>query len=403
MHRMLRCSPQILALAFLGIAVVPASPILAQNSDQPTQTQTDSGSTSTTTVTPDQQTAHTKLRDRLAVRLRLGDGVRQWRPTRRQLGISYAPGGSDASTPGTFQFTVDRMRLRHYLTLTAPYVHRLPKDAYPVVDPTYHGDFDGEVPAIIKPGRPGADLDIDAAVDQITAAVQSDPVTTHVVLPLKTKPQDVTANDLTGIDSRIGYFVTHFNPGDVGRTLTVRKAISIIDGHVLEPGAIFSVNDVVGERTAARGFGIGHVFVDGKMEKEVGGGMCQVATTLFNASMLADLKIVERFQHVRTIPYVDPGRDATVWFGTKDFKIQNDTTAPLYISYITTYSRAIVALYGKGTPGRKVVLVNHYRELGPRHFTGVFYRIVHEPDNTVHRDKPFYSDYQWTPALDYTR
>ena len=119
--------------------------------------------------------------------------------------------------------------------------------------------------------------------------------------------------------------------------------------------------------------------------------------------MLADLKIVERFQHVRTIPYVDPGRDATVWFGSKDFKVQNDTSAPLYISYTTTYSRAIVALYGKGTPGRKVILVNHFQELGPRHFTGVFYRIVHEPDHTVHRDKPFYSDYVWTPALDYTR
>ncbi len=403
MHRKLRCSPQILALVFFGIAVLPASPILAQNTDQSTQTQTDKGTNSTT---PDETTPKPEIfkpHDRLAVRLRLGDGLREWRPTRRQVGISYAAGSSNESLPGTFQFVVDQSKLRHYLTLTAPYVHREPKDAYPAVDPSYSGNYDGQVPAIIKPGYPGADLNVDAAVDQISSAVQSDPTTTHIILPLKTKPQDVTPDDLAGIDTRIGYFVTHFNPGDVGRTQTVRKAISIIDGHVLEPGAIFSVNDVVGERTAERGFGIGHVFVDGQMKKEVGGGMCQVATTLFNAAMLADLKIVERFQHVRTIPYVDPGRDATVWFGSKDFKLQNDTQAPLYISYKTTYSRAIVALYGKGTPGRTVTLVNHYRELGPRHFTGVFYRVVREPDHTVHRDKPYYSDYEWTPALDYTR
>jgi vancomycin resistance protein YoaR len=211
------------------------------------------------------------------------------------------------------------------------------------------------------------------------------------------------AAQLTGIDTRIGYFVTHFNPGEVGRTQTVRRAIDLIDGSVVAPGAIFSINQTVGERTAERGFGIGHVFINGKMEKQLGGGMCQVATTLFNAAMLADLKIVERHQHVRTVPYVSPGRDSTVYWGQKDFKLQNDTDTPIYISYKTTRTHAIVTLFGKGVPGRKVTLVSHYRQLAERHFTGVFYRIVSYPDGHTEKSHPYYSDYEWTPALDFSR
>ncbi len=241
-------------------------------------------------------------------------------------------------------------------------------------------------------------------MDQIQKTLTTDPGSVHIVLPVKTKPAHVRTADLQGINARIGYFVTRFNPSDVGRTLTVRRAISIIDGTVVPPGATFSVDQTVGPRDPAHGFtGKGHVFVDGHMELQSGGGMCQVATTLFNACMLADLKIAERHQHVRTIPYADPGRDATIYHGQKDFKFTNDTDAPVYISYVTTRSHAITSLFGKGVPGRKVTLVDHHRQLAERHFTGVFYRIVTEPDGTKHKDPPFYSNYKWTPALDYSR
>ncbi len=207
---------------------------------------------------------------------------------------------------------------------------------------------------------------------------------------------------MKGINARIGYFVTRFNPGDAGRTQTVRLAIQIIDGTVVPPGGVFSVNQIVGERTAARGFGTGHVFVNGKMEVQQGGGMCQVATTLFNAAMLADLRIVERRQHVRTIPYADPGRDATVYYGQKDFKFQNDTQAPIFVSYKTTRSHAIVSLFGAAVPGRKVRLVDHYQRLGERHYKASFYRVVYE-NGTAHKDPTFLSNYKWTPALDFSR
>ena len=385
MHRLNRCLPLFCAAALLAAS----SHTFAQTADA-------------SPAAADAMPALTAAK-RLAVRMRLGDGRQTWHPTRKQIGIRYAVGGSDASGPGAFHFTVDRAKLRGYLSSIAPYVRRHPKDAKVVVGNVGGNDQGTDtVPAHVIPGYDGAVLDVNAAVDLVQKTVVANPGALHVILPVKTKKAAITTAALTGINARVGYFVTRFNPGDEGRTQTVRLAIQIIDGTVVPPGGVFSVNQIVGERTALRGFGTGHVFVDGKMEVQQGGGMCQVATTLFNAAMLADLKIVERRQHVRTIPYADPGRDATVYWGQKDFKFQNDTKAPVYVSYKTNRSHAIVSLFGEAVPGRKVRLVNHYRQLGERHYTASFYRVVYE-NGTAQKDQPFYSNYKWTPSLDYSR
>ncbi len=341
---------------------------------------------------------------RLAARLRLGDGLRTYHPSRHQLGVRYAAGVSDATPSAQVRFTVDRAVLRRYLTGLAATIRRHPVDAHPVVAESNTSDAAQQVPAKIVSGHSGAALEVDAAVDAVQKAIQSNPGTSHIVLPVKVKPAQVSAKDLQGVNARIGYFVTRFNPGDAGRTMTVRHAIDIIDGHVVMPGATFSINQVVGERTPANGFyGKGHVFVDGHMEVQAGGGMCQVATTMFNAAMLADMKITERHQHVRTIPYAPPGSDATVYWGQKDFKFTNDTGAPVYVSYRTTRSHAIVALFGKAVPGRKVKILRHSRQIAERHFTGSISRVVYEPGGQVQRGPTFYSNYKWTPALDFSR
>jgi len=386
MHRKTRCLSLLCRPAlFAGAGLLLASPLaFAQTPDVP-------------------DANPPTVNNRLVVKMRLGDGRKTWHPSRKQIGVRYAAGGSDSSGPGSFKFTVNRATLRGYLDSIAPYIQRGSKIAKVVVSNIGGDQGTGQVPAHVIPGYDGAILDTNAAVDAIQKAVESNPGTVHIILPVKTKEGHPSATDLKGINARIGYFVTRFNPGDKGRTQTVRLAIKIIDGTMVPPGGVFSVNSIVGERTAARGFGTGHVFVDGKMEVQQGGGMCQVATTLFNAAMLADLKIVERKQHVRTIPYADPGRDATVYFGQKDFKFQNNTSAPVYVSYKTNRSHAIVSLFGAATPGLKVKLVDHYRRLGERHYTASFYRVVYQPNGTVRKDPPFNSSYKWTPALDFSR
>ena len=396
MHRQTRCLLA-LSLSLSVCAVVTSSAVFAQTAPKPAAHKKAAHKKATPKV------AAPSVAGRLGVRMRLGDGRQTWHPTRSQLGIGYAAGGSDSSAAGGFKFTVNRAVLRSYLARIAPYVRRAPKDAKVVVASVSHDQGMGQVPARVVPGYDGAVLNVSAAVDQIQKAVEANPGAVHIILPVKTKKGSPSAADLKGVNARIGYFVTRFSPGDEGRTQTVRLAIKIIDGTVIMPGAVFSVNEVVGERTAARGFGTGHVFVDGKMEVQQGGGMCQVATTLFNAAMLADLKIVEREQHVRTIPYADPGRDATVYFGQKDFKFENNTPAPIYVSYKTNRSHAIVSLFGRAVPGLKVKLVDHYQRLGERHYTASFYRVVYQPNGTVRKDPPFRSNYKWTPALDFSR
>ncbi len=342
---------------------------------------------------------------RLTAKLRLGDGRKTWHPSRKQLGVSYAPGTSDASPGETIKFVVNRAKTRAYFNSIAPYIRRASKNAKVVVTNDNSSD-DGsrQVPAKVIPGYDGAVLDVNAAVDQIQKTLETSPAVLHFVLPIKTKKAKISTAKLQGIDSRIGYFITRFNPGDEGRTATVRRAISIINGTIVPPGGIFSVDQTVGPRDPAHGFtGKGHVFVDGHMEMQSGGGMCQVATTMFNAALLANLKIVERHQHVRTVPYVDPGRDATIYHGQKDFKIQNSTDAPLYISYRTNRSHAIVSLFGKGVPGRKVRIAASHRRLGERHYTGRVSNVVYRADGTVEHGPVFRSNYKWPETLDYSR
>jgi len=117
--------------------------------------------------------------------MKLGDGRQVWHPTRRQLGIAFAPGSSDDTPAGQLHFTVDRAKARAYFNKISPYVRRAPHNAKVVVAERTSGDMgEAQVPAKIVPGYDGAALDTDAAVDLVQKTVQSSPGTTHIVLPL---------------------------------------------------------------------------------------------------------------------------------------------------------------------------------------------------------------------------
>ena len=281
MHRLSRCLLTLCAAATAGGFLSLPHPAFAQTGDASQEVPASSD-------------------HRLATRLRLGDGRQTWHPTRKQIGIGYAPGNSDASPVGQVKFVVNRVKTRAYFRSIAPYVRRGAKNAHVVlVEASAHDEGMEQVAAQVVPGYDGATLDVDAAVDLVQKTIETNPSAIHIILPVKTKHAKVSAAKLQGIDARVGYFVTRFNPGDEGRTATVRRAISIINGTIVPPGGVFSVDKTVGPRDPAHGFtGKGHVFVDGHMELQSGGGMCQVATTLFNAVMLADLKVVERHQQI---------------------------------------------------------------------------------------------------------
>jgi len=327
--------------------------------------------------------------------------------TRRELGFTFADGISDKTITTSVKFDIDQDTLTKFLTALAPRVNSPAIPAHPVlVTPFVHETAlksDNVVrPAKIVPAQPAVTLVIPDSVAAISSAVASDPLVFSIPLTINTAAAPPDAHNLVGIDSRIAHFVTHFDTAEVGRTQTVRRAIELIDGTVLQPGQIFSINQTVGERTIARGFGIGKVFINGTMKDQVGGGMCQVATTLFNAALLANLNIIERHQHVRTVPYVPAGGDATVYFGQKDFQFQNNTQTPIYIYYKTYGHFAVCDLYGKGDPSTKVVVITTPTQLGQRYFKGVITRYV-TADGKTKVTFVAHSTYKWTPSLDYLR
>lgn len=115
------------------------------------------------------------------------------------------------------------------------------------------------------------------------------------------------------------------------RTHNLELACEAIDGYILKPGATFSYNEVVGERTAEKGYGEAGVYVGGKTENQLGGGVCQVASTLFYCTLKANLEVVERAEHQFTPSYVPWGMDATVYWGYLDYKFRNNTAFPIRI------------------------------------------------------------------------
>lgn len=131
-----------------------------------------------------------------------------------------------------------------------------------------------------------------------------------------------------------------------GRTTNLRLACQAIDGTVLQPGETFSFNDVVGERTAEKGYQEGVIYISGNSEPALGGGVCQVASTIYYCAMYADLEIVHREPHMFFVTYVPGGLDATVYWGSIDFQFKNSTNYPLRIDASVSGGKVNIALVG---------------------------------------------------------
>lgn len=188
---------------------------------------------------------------------------------------------------------------------------------------------DGQV--VIVDGKSGYEMDIKSLYEEILQSISED----KDRFELKTKKieANITAEDLKkqGIKEKVVSFTTKFTASNKPRSNNVSLAGKIIDGTILAPGEVFSFNEVVGQRTKQRGFQEAGVYVNGKVDQGIGGGICQVSTTLYNAALLADLEIVERRNHSLTVPYVPLSRDAAVSWGTQDLKFKNNTDYYIYI------------------------------------------------------------------------
>ena len=159
----------------------------------------------------------------------------------------------------------------------------------------------------IVPGKVGYSLSRKGFKEQFYAYFYGDGPSTIEVPELNVYPK-VDSELLSHIRTqRIGQYVTYFNSGNKSRTHNISLAAKAIDNHVVFPNETFSFNKVVGMRTPDKGYMKAPVIVRGELSEGVGGGICQVSSTLFNAVDRAGLEIVQRYSHSRRVPYVPPG------------------------------------------------------------------------------------------------
>ena len=152
-------------------------------------------------------------------------------------------------------------------------------------------------------------------------------------IPLKVISPNVTTNDIgpEAFPDLLGSYSTTYSTRNANRSTNIRLASQKVNGTVIMPGEVFSYNTTVGKRTAAAGFKSAAVYAGGEVTTGIGGGICQVSSTLYNAVLLSNLEIVERSNHGFNPGYVPAGRDATVSWGGPDFKFKNNRTYPVKI------------------------------------------------------------------------
>lgn len=154
-------------------------------------------------------------------------------------------------------------------------------------------------------------------------------------------------------------YSTSYGSSTANRCANVARAASLINGKVIAPGDVFSFNDTVGHRTIENGFSTAKEYVDGKSVDGIGGGTCQVSSTLYSAVLYADLSIVERLNHMMTVGYIPLGQDATVSDGGVDFKFKNNTDYPIKVSAYTSGATITVSIIGTDwEPHREVKISN---------------------------------------------
>ncbi|MEW6573962.1 MAG: VanW family protein [Bacillota bacterium] len=208
---------------------------------------------------------------------------------------------------------------------------------------------------VVVPGRDGKYADAAAAYDQLLAILNKgrEPV---VRIRLKELPPDHTTEEIysMGINCLLGDFTTTFNPTKVNRVYNISVAAGALNGLLVKPGETVSFNDIVGPRSTEAGYKTAPMIINNEFVDAVGGGVCQVSTTLYNAVLLTGLKIVERRSHSLPVDYVPAGRDATVVYGGSDFRFQNNTDKYLYLRTSVSRNRLTVKIYGNNNFKRRV-------------------------------------------------
>lgn len=171
---------------------------------------------------------------------------------------------------------------------------------------------------------------------------------------------------LSKINTKISSFTTKFNLGDVNRSGNIKIAASYVNGTVVMPGEVYSMNKTLGPRLESKGYKEAPIIINGTHVPGLAGGICQVTTTVYNAALLANFPILERRPHQLRVGYVPAGRDATISGDAIDMKFKNTNKFPIYIKASVNQGSITVTIYGaKENAGQSVEITSEVLEKIP--------------------------------------
>lgn len=218
---------------------------------------------------------------------------------------------------------------------------------------------------IYVPGQQGNEVDIVTSVnalnDYIASEWENAPVENaeFALTSIVTEPKG-SEEELAAVRDLLGTFTTNYKTSGAGRAKNVENGVAKIHGTVLYPGDEISFYDMVNPFTKENGYELAGSYLNGETVESFGGGICQVSTTLYNALLLSELEITQRFNHSMTVAYVDLAADAAIAGTYKDLRFKNNYDHPVYIEGICKNRNITFNIYGKETrdANRKVEYVS---------------------------------------------
>lgn len=203
---------------------------------------------------------------------------------------------------------------------------------------------------VITPGSAGIVVDAEATGKALNEALaDADTETVTVKAAVSVAEPKIIEEDLAGIQDVLGTFSTDFSSSGAARSKNLQVGSSKMNGHVLMPGETLSGYECMHPFTTENGYYTAAAYENGQVVDSVGGGVCQIATTLYNAALRAELEITQRQNHSMVVGYVQPSMDAAIAGTYKDIKITNNYSTPIYVEGGTSGRTLTFTIYGKDT------------------------------------------------------
>ena len=199
--------------------------------------------------------------------------------------------------------------------------------------------------------KKGEGIDIEATVSSVNKFLAEEWTGKKGSVKVTIKPMDadITDDDIKEVTDLLGTFTTFYGEDSGGRGKNVERGAALLDHKILMPGEEMSVENTMGARTTENGFFEANSYAADEVVSSIGGGICQVSTTLYNALLNAELEVIQRSSHSLKVGYVEISRDAAIAENLLDLKFVNNLDAPVYIESRTSGGYLTFNVYGKET------------------------------------------------------